>query len=53
MSRFAKIRRRFRFLSDDRVGSMIHVTINALVQRETDFCLIGVNRKWVSFTDLF
>jgi hypothetical protein len=27
--------------------------ICALVQREMDFCLIGVNRKWVRFTDFF
>ena len=24
-----------------------------LVQREMDFCLIGVNRKWVTVTNLF
>ena len=27
--------------------------MGVLVQREMDFCLIGVNRKWVTVTDLF
>ncbi|MFN6304579.1 MAG: hypothetical protein ACK42H_20515 [Planctomycetota bacterium] len=26
---------------------------SVLVQREMDFCLIGVNRKWVTVTNLF
>ena len=31
----------------DTAGSLV------LVQREMDFCLIGVNRKWVTVTNLF
>jgi hypothetical protein len=27
--------------------------MGVLVQREMDFCLIGVNRKWVTVTNLF
>jgi hypothetical protein len=27
--------------------------VTVLVQREMDFCLIGVNRKWVTVTNLF
>ena len=27
--------------------------MGVLVQREMDLCLIGVNRKWVTVTDLF
>jgi len=42
-----------RRLNADEAKQIAIEWVSVLVQREMDFCLIGVNRKWVTVTNLF